>query len=346
MDDFTRRSLVKSLMATGLAGTSLLAGPAQAASAAEEFYKGKTVRILVGSPPGGGYDLYARMLAPHFAHLTGTTAIIENRDGNGGLMALNFLLGRPADGLAIMHASAEAAALSQLLERDGSIWDVTKLRWLGKTSAAPKLWFVGKNSKLRTAQDALKAERLVWASTGPADNISDVAATISYAIGLKSKIVIGYKGAGDMSLAVVSGEVDSGILSADSALNGVRNGDLHPIAIFDSKRWPTLPDVPTLAEVATIDPAKLWLVDLRQKIGEAQRAMVAAPGTPEDRVDYLRQCWTQILTDPTVIEEGAKTKREISYQSGAELQALIGELMKAAATRVPEIKRVFLNSYF
>ena len=261
-------------------------------------------------------------------------------------MALNFLLGRPADGLAVMHASAEAAALSQLLGRDGSVWDVTKLHWLAKTSAAPKLWFTGKNSRIKTIQDALAAERLVWASTGPADNISDVAAVISDAIGLRSKIVIGYKGAGDMSLAVISNEADCGILSADSALNGVRNGDLIPMATFDSKRWPGLPNVPTLAEVAKIDPAKAWLVELRQKIGEAQRAMVAPPTMAPDLVAFQRETWGEILSGPAILEEGAKSRREITFMPGAELQELIGSLMKAAEPRVADIKRVMLNTYF
>ena len=341
-----RRDLLKTAAGMIAASASTLLPQAAWADEAADFYKGKTVRILVGSPPGGGYDLYARMLAPHLSKRLGATVIIENRDGNGGLMALNFLLSRPADGLTLMHASAEAAALSQLLQREGSIWDVTALNWLGKTSAAPKLWFVGKNSKIRTVQDALAAERVVWASTGPADNISDIAAVISHVIGLKSKIVIGYKGAGDMSLAAVSNEVDSGILSADSALNGVKNGDLRPIAIFDSKRWNRLPDVPTLAEVAKIDPSKAWMANLRQGIGDAQRAMVTNAGVPAARVAYLRSVWTQILTDPEVVEEGARSNREINYMSGAELQSVIGSLMKEAGPRVPELKQVLLNSYF
>jgi tripartite-type tricarboxylate transporter receptor subunit TctC len=341
-----RRTVLETLFGIGVASIPFLRHTPARASDAADFYKGKTIRILVGSPPGGGYDLYARMLAPHFAKRLGATVIIENRDGNGGLLALNFLLARPADGLTLMHASAEAATLSQLLERDGSVWDVTKLHWLSKTSSAPKLWFVGKNSKIRSAQDAIAAERVVWSATGPADNISDVAAIISYAIGLKSKIVIGYKGAGDMSLAVVNGEVDAGVLSADSAYNGVKNGDLHPIAVFDSKRWPMLPNVPTLAEAAKIDPDKLWLVKLRQDIGEAQRAMVAAPGMPLDRIAYLRSVWADVLTDPEVIDEGARTKREINFMGGAELQDVISDLMKEAVPRLPEIKRVLLQSYF
>src|SRR4029077_16915252 len=103
------------------------------AETAAEFYRGKTVRVLVGSPPGGGYDLYARLIAPYLAAKIEATVLVENKDGSGGLAALAALLVRPLDGLTIMHASAEAAIISQLLARPGAIWDVTKLNWLAKT---------------------------------------------------------------------------------------------------------------------------------------------------------------------------------------------------------------------
>ena len=81
----------------------------------------------MGSPPGDGYDLYARLLAPHLARKLNATVLVENRDGNGGLAALAALVVRPEDGLTIMHASAEAAILSRMLERPGVAWDVTAL---------------------------------------------------------------------------------------------------------------------------------------------------------------------------------------------------------------------------
>src|SRR5262245_66559352 len=103
---------VSTALLTGLAGRRA----ATAASQAADFYRGKTVRILIGSPPGGGYDLYARLIAPYLAARIGATVLIENRDGQGGLAALAALMVRPADGLTIMHASAEAAIISQMLE--------------------------------------------------------------------------------------------------------------------------------------------------------------------------------------------------------------------------------------
>jgi tripartite-type tricarboxylate transporter receptor subunit TctC len=243
-----------------------------------------------------------------------------------------------------MNGSAEAALLSQMLGRPGVTWDVAKLNWLAKLASAPKLWFAGKGARYGSVAAARQAPRLTWSATGPADDISDVQAIISYVLGLHSKIVPGYRGAGDMSLAVISHEVDCGLLSADSALPHI--GSITPLALFGAKRWQHLPQVPTLREVAALPADKVWLVDLREQIGEAQRAMVAAPDVPADRVDYLRAMFGEILSDPAVLAEGARTNRELEYMAGAELQKLVGDLMQAAGPRLPEFKKVVLESYF
>jgi tripartite-type tricarboxylate transporter receptor subunit TctC len=345
--NINRRHLFELMAASAVASSGLVfssSAMSQSGDAAA-FFRDKTVRLLVGSPPGGGYDLYARLIAPYLAKRLNCTVIIENRSGGGGLLALSYMLTRPADGLTIMLASAEAATLSQLLQREGVTWDVATLNWLARVGSAPKLWFVGKSGKFQTLEQLRAAPQVVWAATGPADNISDVAATISHVADLKSKIVVGYRGAGDMSLAVVRGEVDSGVLSADSALPRVRNGDLSPIAIFHKERWKPLPDVPTIFEAVKIDPAKKWIVDFRQNIGEAQRAMVAAPGTPEHIVAFLRQVMRDVLTDPALLAEGRSSNREIEFAPGEELQAGLVEMFKLGSTRRAELQKIMLRTY-
>jgi tripartite-type tricarboxylate transporter receptor subunit TctC len=341
--ELTRRRLSVGLSASLLAPFVVRGA---AAAGAADFYKGQTVRILVGSPPGGGYDLYARLIAPYLAHKIDATVIVENRAGQGGLAALAALMVRPADGLTVMHASAEAAIISQVLARPGVTWDVAKLNWLSKTSMAPKLWYVGAKARFPTIAEAVKAGQLTWSATGPADNISDVAAIISHVLGLKSKVVTGYRGAGDMSLAVMRNEVDCGILSADSALPMVLNDTIKPVALFGSKRWHHLPNVPTLSQAAKLPADKTWAVELRQEIGEAQRAMVAAPGVPADRVEFLRDAFASVLTDKALIEEGGKTRREIEYLSGRDLQQLVTQLMAAAGPRLAEFRKIVLETYF
>ena len=344
MSNHGRSGLRWRLVAGVLAGC-VLAIPAAAQDAAT-YFKGKTVRVLVGSPAGGGYDLSARLIAPHLAKRLGATVIVENKPGGGALLALSYMLVQPRDGLLMMMASAEAAIMSELLGRDGTTWDVAKLNWLAKVSTAPKLWFVGPQSKFTSAADAIKASQVIWPATAQADNISDIAAIISHVLGLRSKIVVGYKGAGDMSLAVIRNEADAGILSADTALQLVTSGQIKPIAVFDDKRWRHLPAVPTLAEAAPVAADKAWMSELRRQIGEAQRALAAAPGVPADRIAYLRAVLADILTDPAVIEEAARSNREIDFLPGAALQQLIANLMGAAGPRLPEFRRVVLDSYF
>jgi tripartite-type tricarboxylate transporter receptor subunit TctC len=336
--NFTRTAIAACLAPVGGRRVVADTGPA-------EFYRGKTLRILVGSPPGGGYDIYARLITQALATKLGATVVVENNEGNGGLSALAKLLQRPADGLTIMNGSAEAAIISQMLGRPGVTWDVTKLNWLAKMASAPKLWFVGKDGpRYPTIAAAMSADPLTWPATGPADDISDVVAVISYVLGLKSKIVTGYSGSGNMSLSVIRNEVNCGLLSADSALPHLDS--IKPLALFGAKRWSHLSDVPILTEVVTVPADKMWAVTLREQIGEAQRALVAAPGVPADRVAYLRDVLGEVLTDPAVIEEGAKTNREIEYMSGADVQKLVVDLMASAGPRVPEFHKIVLDSYF
>jgi tripartite-type tricarboxylate transporter receptor subunit TctC len=231
-----------------------------------------------------------------------------------------------------------------MLDRPGVTWDVTKLRWLAKLASAPKLWFAGKTARYPTAADARNANRLTWAATGPADDISDAEAVISYVLGLKSKIIPGYRGSGDMSLAVISNEVDCGLLSADSALPHIDS--IKPLALFGARRWRHLPDVPTLNEAAPLPADKAWIVELREQIGDAQRAMVAAPDVPADRVEFLRGAFAEVLTNPKVIEEGTRTNREIEFMSGSDLQRMVADLMKAAGPRLSEFKKIVLDTYF
>jgi tripartite-type tricarboxylate transporter receptor subunit TctC len=337
---------VVALTAVIIAGGAIVPAAAHAETPAE-FYKGKTVTILVGSPPGGGYDLYARMIAPYLAKKLGAQVIIDNRAGGSGLLALNVLYTARPDGLTLMNASAEGALMSKLTDREGARWDLAKLNWLARVAEEPKLWFVSTHSKIKTLKDALAAPKILWSATGPADNISDVVAVLSKALDLNSKVVPGYKGAKDMSLAVVNGEVDAGILTASSILPLVQSGDVIPVAMISRKRWPTLPNVPTIFELKKIPDDKAWWIDFREKVGQPQRAMVTTPGVPADRVAFLRQTMKEILTDPAVVAEGNKANLAINFMSGEELQKLITELASELnSNRLPEIRQVILKNYF
>src|SRR6202012_2080706 len=152
----TRRSVFASLRAVrACAGFAMLfialLLPARAAFAqqsAADFYRGKTVTILVGSPPGGGYDLYARLIAPYLAKKLDAQVIIENRADGSGLLALNVLNSSHPDGLTLMNVSAEGAIMSKLVDLPGARWDLQKLNWLARVAEEPKVWFVSPKGKI------------------------------------------------------------------------------------------------------------------------------------------------------------------------------------------------------
>ncbi len=183
----------------GLAGSS----STRAQDSGEAFYAGKTLRLVVGYGAGGGYDAYARLLAPHLkARLN--VVVVENRPGGGGLTALNQVAAGKADGLTLMIIDGQAAALGQLLDQPGVRFDLNRLTWLGRVVAEPRILLWSARSPFRTMADGINAPRpLKWAASGKTDSIADVIAFASEALGLNSKIIIGYKGSRG---AIVSGQ--------------------------------------------------------------------------------------------------------------------------------------------
>ena len=165
------------------------------------------MRFVVGFGPGGGYDAYARMLAPYLSKTLGATVIVENRPGAGGLLALNGLYIAPPDGLTMMIVNGTAAVYSQLTDLQGARYDLGKIGYLATLSAPPSLWTVSPHDKTKTIAQALTADRKWrWAASGPVDSLSDGAAFTCAGLKLDCQIVLGYKGSNDAALAVSRGE--------------------------------------------------------------------------------------------------------------------------------------------
>lgn len=194
-----------------VAGAFLMAG-GFAADAAEgkEFYSGKTARVFVGYGVGGGYDLYARMIAPHLAAQLGATVIVENLPGAGGLTALNKLNSSEPDGLTIMIVNGAAASLSQIIDQSAVRYDLTKASHLGTVSQSPWVWIARPGMAEKTAKDFMVSQTLVrWGGTGTIDGSSDGSAVICEALGLNCKIIKAYKGSSEIALALQRGEMDA-----------------------------------------------------------------------------------------------------------------------------------------
>jgi tripartite-type tricarboxylate transporter receptor subunit TctC len=287
---------------------------ARAQDADRAFFSGKTVRMVVGYGPGGGYDAYARMVAPYLSKALGAGVVVENQPGAGGLVALNRIATAAPDGLMMMIVNGTGAALSQLTEQAGARFDLGQLGYLGTVSASPWMWLVGPNSPIRTPQDAIKLKnRLNWAASGPADGLSDGAAFTCEALGLDCYVVLGYAGSNQAALAVTQGEMDAIYVSDTSANTYVASGQQHAVAAMGRVKSRFFPNVPTIFEALPLAADQEWLFDFRAKLEDLGRILLVPPGMAPPRLGYLRAAVKDTLNDPMLVAEGQRSQSYINY---------------------------------
>ena len=330
-------------VAAGILAASLAAGLSPLAAQDEEaFFKGKTVKIVVGYGPGGGYDVYARMIGPYLAKSLGATVIVENQPGAGGLTALNRLNTAPPDGLTMMIVNGAGAALAQLVEQSSARYDLGKLGHLGTVSASPWMWLVGPNSPINTPHDAISAgKQLMWSGSGPMDGLSDGAAFTCEALKLNCRIVMGYPGSNEAAIAVTKGEMDAIYVSDTSANNYVKAGQNKPVATMARKKSRFFPNHPTIFEAVNLTPDQQWLFDFRANVEDLGRILVVPPNVPPARLSFLQEAVKKALTDPALVAEGEKSQRYIGYEDAETTRkrtlAVVTELTPEQRARVKGI---------
>ena len=304
----------------------LAAEPVRAEPADFAYYKGKTVRIIVGFSAGGGFDLYARMIAPYIGKALGANVIVENQPGAGGITATNRMMTAPPDGLQIMLVNGLAAAFGQFTEQQGVRYDLAKLEHLGTVSGNPWVWLVTDKSRWKTVADVLNEKRkYMWSAGGPIDGLSDGAAFTCEALQIDCNIVLGYPGSNDSANAVAKGEMDMLYVVDTSAANYVAAGDIRVLATISRTRSKLFPNVPTIYEATKVPEAGATLLDFHSTAEKLGRILVAPPGTPAERLAALRDATRVALTDPALIAEGDRTQRNVEFVGAEETRkATIG----------------------
>lgn len=305
----------------GMPGLALLCGlaftiatPAAAQDSEAAYFKGKQIRFIVGFGTGGGYDTYARMLAPHLSKAFDANVIVENQPGAGGLTALARIANAPTDGLQFEIVNGTGAALAQLVGQQGVHYDLGTLSHLGTVSASPWMWLVKPQSPYKSVKDVVAANAKVnFAAGGPMDGLSDGAAFTCEALKINCQIVMGYKGSSDAALAVTRGEMDAIYVSDTSANNYVQSGQAIPLASMARVKSRFFPKVPTIFEAAQLTDEGQWLFDFRATVEDLGRILVTAPNMPPARLKFMQDAVRKTLTDPALIEEGEKSQRYIDY---------------------------------
>lgn len=322
-----------------LAGAALLGGLGAPAAAQDEaaYFRGKTIRLSVGFGPGGGYDAYARMIAPYLSQRLQANVVVENQPGAGGLTALNNLSVAEPDGTRMMLVNGTSAGLAQVLETPGVRFDLQTMSQLGTVSASPWIWLVHKEYPLKTPADFQKAgKEIAWAASGPIDGLSDGALVTCEVLKIKCKVVMGYKGSNDAGLAVTRREMDAIYVSDTSANNYVRSNDMHAVANMSRKRSRFFPELPTIFDAVKLSPEDEWLMDFHGAMEDLGRILVAPPKMAPARLAYLQSVVKDALADPRLKEDGEKSQRYIDYIDAAATTKAV----RAAITDVtPEQKK-------
>jgi tripartite-type tricarboxylate transporter receptor subunit TctC len=305
--------------------------PANAAETAP-YFAGKTLRILVGFGPGGGYDLYARELARHLGrHVPGNpTVLVQNMVGAGSLKVVNFLYNAaPRDGT-VIATFARGIVFEPLVGRlDGAQFDAPKFNWIGSVSNEVSVCAINASRGVRTFDDMRTKSTVIGASGAGAD--SDVfPVVLRNLFHLPMRIVTGYPGGADLDLAMERGEIDgrcgwswnSIVSRSRDWLTGKRIDVTLQIAL---RKHEDLPDVPLVMDLVA-DPrhdAALKLIVSRQNIA---RPFAAPPEVAADRVETLRRAFDATVADPEFLAEMRSQSLEVRPVRGAEVQALIRDL--------------------
>lgn len=312
-----------------------------------DFYKGKTVRIVVGYAPGGGYDAYARLVAPHLEARLGTSVIVENRPGAGGFNALSALLREPGDGLRILLLNGEAAVLVQLVEQSTHKFDLRKLAYLGRVSFENRTLVAMKGGKHETLDGFRAATKPVHFGSGDRiDTMGDPASILCHAMNMPCKLVTGYQGAPDAALAMQRGEIDAIVTSESQTASFLKGSPVVAVAILAPRKAPLLPGVPSIFDITRLEPERAKWLSFRADIADFGRIFIAPGDTPPDRLAVLEQALAAVLTDPKVQAEGERTNRPIAYAAASENRRLVESVLgKLEPHERTFIRNLLLSAY-
>ena len=333
-----------------LFGFAILSSIAHADS--NEFFKEKTVRLLVGTSAGGAMDEWARFIAPHLSrNIPGTPDIVvQNMPGGGTVIAANYVynIAKP-DGLTLGLVNP-AIYVDQLIGAKEVKFDWPKLSWIGSPERIDQVLFIRTDFPQKTIDELRQApEAPRCAATGRSGAGYFLPRLLEEGIGLKVQMVVGYGGGGDMNLAMEKGEVQcrAGTVSAYVGREPTRtwnaNGFVRALVQSGTKRYAKLPDVPTLYELMesykTPDGTKR-VAKVLLSSGDLGRPFFAPPGLPAERLKILRDAFTKSMNDETLLAEAKKKKWDLDPTDGAELETLAKEIMVQPPEVIERVKKL------
>jgi tripartite-type tricarboxylate transporter receptor subunit TctC len=296
-----------------------------------DFYKGKNVELYIGYSVGGGYDLYARVLARHIAkHIPGNPTVVpKNMEGAGSLRLANWLAkAAPRDG-SVFGTFGRGVPFYPLLGLPGAQFKATDFSWIGSASNEVSMCVSWGTSKITKIED-VQTTQMIVGGTGPSDDTVQFPRVLNGVLGTKFKVISSYPGGNDIVLAMERGEVEGRCGWSWSTIvathpDWVNDKKIHLLIQLALQKHPDLPDVPLIADMAKTPEQKnvIKLMFARQVVG---RPYVAPPGIPKERLTILREAFMRTMADPDFLADAKKLELEISPVSGPAVEQLLNEV--------------------
>ncbi len=333
------------LVAATLAATLAASFATQPVVAQEPFYKGKTVTIVVGPSPGGGFDTYARFLARHLSkHVAGApVVIVANMPGAGSNIAANYIYNSAAKDGTFIGAIYGGTPLEPLIGVIPVQHDPRRTQYIGSANNDVYVCIVRKDAPFGDFKDVLQKEMLIGAQhSSPA---ADVALVLNEVLGTKFKLVMGYPGSREIALAVDRGEVQGGCGFAWPSVAVTNSGwfgegkPMRVLAQTHPAGHPSLNKEGIFNVMSTATPEQRAILEVYFSQQVFGRPYVVAPEVPADRVALLRKAFLDTFRDPALVEEAKKANLEVNPVAGEEVAKMVANVYAAPPEAIQRIKK-------
>jgi tripartite-type tricarboxylate transporter receptor subunit TctC len=340
-----RRLAALPLAVTVAAATSVIAPSAASAQSTDQFYQGKTIRIICALGTGGSYDAYARLVSRHLAkQIAGSPAVVvENMPGAGGIIAANHVYKVAATDGTVLGALHQNTALAEVTGTPNVEYEARRFNWIGRTATGGTNIYYAYAGKGPTTFDDLFTKEAVVAGGGPTSSSVILPSAVNSLMGAKLKILAGYKGTAETDLALERGEVDMALQNWEeirvTRQEALRDKKINLIVLFSMTRHPELPNLPSIIEKAKTDEQRqVWTVMLQpDTIGYT---ITAGPDVPADRVAVLRKAFDATMKDAGLKAEAEKAKLEIDPLPGDQVAKLVADMFKVDPSAIATAKKI------
>ena len=347
-DRSSGQRVLSALVALGV-GAGVLAGCSGAGGASAAglglpacaSLDGETLSLVVPYEPGGGYDSYARLLAPYLEQQTGATIAVQNQPGAGGLLALNYLLTEPPDGTTIAIMNGVGAGGSSIVGAEGAQFTLGDFTYIGRVVSEPPLIVTSATGPYQTFDAVRAAQGFRWGSTGPGAEDYVTASLLTAVFGIDAQVVTGFPGSGETELAIMQGAVDGMSGNPGSRRQAVEEGTQTPVLRMgeQSPAWLTT-EVPWVRDVPMTDEQRA-VIDAHLALIEIGRPLVGPPGMDETATNCWREAMAAVMANPDLHAAAHQQERELAFLSGPELDSLVERI----ATAPPQYRELLATLY-